>query len=1003
MPPPWKSRFDVEATATSGEPDTVDEMLRSLARAPHRDPPVDALTKRHWGAAGRYVVERRLGRGGMGTVYVAQDTVLGRLVALKVLDERDADGSSTLRTRLLREARLAARVEHERVARIYDVGEHAGQAFVAMEYVRGVTLRAWMAERRTTAEIAAVLKQIAEGLGALHSSGIVHRDLKPENAMLASTGGIKLLDFGLAMDLAPFVVDGNAFAADAAVDGVGSTFAGTPAYMAPETCAGQKPDARADVFAMGVIAYELIAGERPFRGTTIVALFQAIRNDRPAFEGPAWKQVSPPLREAVERMLERDPASRYSDGSAALEALRKLESASPTLPAPAYPASPGPVDERSSRRPRDHSELATLTSKVERFWLDSVLARSELAGLLPQRRTLDFSLVAADWERRYREMHDAREAVLEVDGSLIDLFEDVGRLLLIVGDPGCGKTLNLLVIARYLLRSAAERGGPVPVVLTLSTWRKGARLDAWLCEELGSIYQVPPDAARDWTQSNKLSFLLDGLDEVPVDLRSECVEAINEFLTAARPAALVVTSRVDACLTTPARPLLNAAVELHTFTDQQVDSFIATRDDVTRERLRRAIGANERVIEMMRTPLLLNLLVRVYEGDHAVTSSWGWEDAVSTQICRLYVREVGLRGRGMNASRLSTIERHLRWMARLMDHENRAIFRVEDLQPWSLRSPVARTAYFVATRLLAAMAFGAATILAIGESPLQNGGFTTSIAFATRLALVGGAVSGAMYAILALLTSSSARRTAPAGTASVLRVVGRTAFAIGCGALIAAALGPHSPTAVTIMCVEFALLESAALGFGRPTDGRDVRTHQRRRWRMAIAMRRAPVVAAVVLGTTIMGLIVESSVAGEVLGLVVLAGSVVLAGLTDVAPRDDHVNSGIHATLATAARAAFLAAAFCTIVFGSVYGLVYGVEVGIALGALAGLRFGGVDALYHYVLRAALFVESHTSLRLARELDSASDAGLLRKVGGGYLFMHRLLLEHYSHGAGEAA
>ena len=999
--PTLQTDFNGETPRTDSDSDPVDRMLRSLARAPHREPPVDALTKGQWGAAGRYIVERRLGHGGMGTVYLAEDTVLGRLVALKVLDERDGDAGTTHRTRLLREARLAARLENERIARIYDVGEHECRAFVAMEYVRGVTLRAWMTERRSIAQVAGVLRQIAEGLAALHASGIVHRDLKPENVMLTTAEGVKLLDFGLATDLARVPDDPEAPATAAQADPVGSSFVGTPAYMAPETCSGEKPDARADIFALGIIAYELIAGERPFQGGTLPALLRAIRERAPSFDGNAWQGL--PLRDVVERMLQRQPYARYPDGAATLEALRRLEVAPASSPPQVDPAPPKSVAGVTPGSSRGLSELEILTSKVERFWLDSVLARSELAGLLPQRRTLDFTFVSGDWERQYRAMHDVREPVIEVEGSLVDLFEDVGRLLLVLGDAGCGKTLNLLVLARYLLRTHAEQGTAVPVVLTLSTWRKGARLETWLSEELGSIYQVPWHTAQTWIQSNTLSFLLDGLDEVPVALRSECVEAINAFVTTFRPPALVVTSRVDACRTTEVRTLLNAAVQLHTFTEAQVESFVATRDDVTRDRLRRTFGADERVLEMMRTPLLLNLLVRVHEGNNPATSSWEASDAVSSQICRLYVREVGLRGRGMNASRLSSIEHDLRWMAGLMNHENRAIFRVEDLQPWSLRSAAARTAYFVSTRIIAAGTFGAATVLAIGHSPLQNGGFSTSVAFAVRLALVGSAVAGSMYAILALLRMSSARRAAPAGGASVVRLMGRAAFALGCGIVIAAALPGHSSTAVTIMGIEFGLLASVALGFGRPTDGRDIRTHQRRRWIAAVAARRAPIVAVVVLAATITTMVVENSIAAIVIGLVVVAGSTALAGLSDVVPPGDHVNSGIHATLSAATRACFLTIAGCTLIFGPAYGVGYGVEVGVALGTLAGLRFGGIDALYHYVLRLVLFLESGTAAKLARQLDAASEAGVLRKVGGGYIFMHRLLLEHYGRTLGESA
>ncbi len=136
------------ASPDSLQDEALDEILRAVAHAPPRRPPPEpARPGERWGAEGRYLIDRRLGRGGMGTVYSATDTLLHREVALKVLDAGSGDGEAVQRARLLREARIAARIEHERVARIYDVGEHEGALFVAMELVRGVTLRSWMTGR----------------------------------------------------------------------------------------------------------------------------------------------------------------------------------------------------------------------------------------------------------------------------------------------------------------------------------------------------------------------------------------------------------------------------------------------------------------------------------------------------------------------------------------------------------------------------------------------------------------------------------------------------------------------------------------------------------------------------------------------------------------------------------------------------------------------------------------------------------------------------------------
>ncbi|MGH7296104.1 MAG: serine/threonine-protein kinase, partial [Polyangiaceae bacterium] len=320
-------REPLGAKTVASEDGSVEDVIRAIAHAPPRPPPADPQSGTSWGDRGRYVVERRLGRGGMGTVYLATDTLLGRQVALKVLDAGDNAEDQAQRARLMREARLAAGLEHERVARVYDVGEHDGSAFVAMEFVRGVTLRAWMGEPRSPEVVVSVVLQIAEGLAVLHASGVVHRDLKPENVMLTASGDVKLLDFGLAGTLAPGTEGGSVpVEAPRGVPSV-SAFLGTPGYMAPEQYAGRRADARADVFALGVLVFELVTGDRPFHGATMAALARAIEQHPPRFDGPAWTRLPPPLAAATARMLEVDPARRHASGAEALEALRAAQPA----------------------------------------------------------------------------------------------------------------------------------------------------------------------------------------------------------------------------------------------------------------------------------------------------------------------------------------------------------------------------------------------------------------------------------------------------------------------------------------------------------------------------------------------------------------------------------------------------------------------------------------------------------------------------------------------------
>ncbi len=323
---------DLETQPEAGASDVDDDIdseanavLRAIAHSPPRRPASLVVPGMKWGEAERYTIDRRLGRGGMGSVYAATDTVLERVVALKVLDAANAGQDAAYKKQVLREAKLAARVEHERIARVYDVGSHDGLGFVAMEYVHGDTLRHWMADRKLPLpQVVDIAIQIAEGLAALHKSGVVHRDLKPENVMLTAQHTVKLLDFGLARSaIAPG--DAATPGRPAMLEGASVAAAsGTPGYMAPEHCAGQPIDARVDIFALGVIIHELVTGERLFRGDTMGAIIQATLAWRPELRDATWRDVPEQLRDHTARMLARDPGERFTDGSSVLAALREL-------------------------------------------------------------------------------------------------------------------------------------------------------------------------------------------------------------------------------------------------------------------------------------------------------------------------------------------------------------------------------------------------------------------------------------------------------------------------------------------------------------------------------------------------------------------------------------------------------------------------------------------------------------------------------------------------------
>jgi predicted Ser/Thr protein kinase len=262
---------------------------------------------------GHFRVLSVIGRGGMGVVYLARDETLRRDVALKVLPRANTDDPER-RGRFLREARSAAAVTHPCVATIHEVGEAEGRVFIAMELVEGRSLRAHLAAGRPAmAEVVAIAKQVARGLAKAHEKGIVHRDLKPENVMLDDEHHVKILDFGLAK---PVALDGIARAVDPGaptetqLTGEGRLL-GTPAYMSPEQIRGVAVDGRSDLFSFGVMLYEMLAGVRPFQGTSM-ELLVAIARDEPPPIAKRRPGVPGELEAIVRRCLQKDPAARYA-------------------------------------------------------------------------------------------------------------------------------------------------------------------------------------------------------------------------------------------------------------------------------------------------------------------------------------------------------------------------------------------------------------------------------------------------------------------------------------------------------------------------------------------------------------------------------------------------------------------------------------------------------------------------------------------------------------------
>ncbi|MGZ5454215.1 MAG: serine/threonine-protein kinase, partial [Candidatus Aminicenantales bacterium] len=278
-----------------------------------------------------YLIETELGKGGMGVVYRARDTRLGRLVALKMITP-GLVANPERRSRLLLEARSAAAISHPAIAQVYDIDEVDGNLFIAMEYVDGRTVSRLIADGELDLMGAIeIALQVAEGLAKAHDAGILHRDIKSDNIMVTRDGHAKLLDFGLAKLVEPETgepispVELSRTLTRGRVQTIPGAVMGTLSYMSPEQARGRELDRRSDIFSLGIVLYEMVTSELPFKGETPIDTMHAIAYEEARPVTLVRRNLTPELHRIVFRCLRKNPDDRYPDAHALAEDLRRLK------------------------------------------------------------------------------------------------------------------------------------------------------------------------------------------------------------------------------------------------------------------------------------------------------------------------------------------------------------------------------------------------------------------------------------------------------------------------------------------------------------------------------------------------------------------------------------------------------------------------------------------------------------------------------------------------------
>jgi eukaryotic-like serine/threonine-protein kinase len=701
------------------------------------------------------------------------------------------------------------------------------------------------------------------------------------------------------------------------------------------------------------------------------------------------------------------------------EAWTNIAQIKTTLRVSAVEVADDPLDE-----PRElHITVPTLTpterrnrqrmlQKVRDFWIKGVLENSlHGAALIELGMEYTPDAVQHPWDMVVQRADQTRRSI-EPGTRIVDVFDELGGELLILGEPGSGKTTMLLELLRDLItRVEQDETIPVPVIFNLSAWNNNPKpLAVWLVDELNARYDVPRMIGQVWIDSETVLPMLDGLDEVRLEERGMCVEMINAFRRDHGLVNLVVCSRVSDYQVLQVKLKLQGAILLQPLTTKQIDSYLAGTHAQLAS-LQKAITNNAALQELSASPLMLSILVLAYQGVTIeplpkLTSL----DELRTRLFNAYVERMFKR-RGVETTYTPARTRHyLSQLARMLSQHTQAVFFIEHLQPTWLQTVLQRQFYVLIVGVMVWLTIGLSAGL----------GASLPIPSSYRVAGVIGASIGSAFAFVVwiairrafgltgMLMSGMAFGTAFGLTFGLI-------YGTGVGWVVGVAMGGVIGIAYGV-CSRW-LAHSIAVRL----DNIEVIETLTWSWSQAVPGVFTGLSTGLAFGLVIWLILGQFFPLGLIYEVVFASGFGVAAALSfgllsGLRGREIEMkmmpNQGIWRSLRSAVRVGVAVWLFVGLPIGLTSatawrlfylpegatrtGLITGLGLGLAFGLAIALFFGGLACVQHFVLRVLLYQSRAIPWNYVRFLDYCAERIFLRKVGGGYIFVHRMLMEYFA-------